>query len=175
MFVTFKERVVETDMNHRDLLRQAYQLARESTDTSTKNGALLVAHTGQILAGGVNSFTDAEQALDPQNYERPRKYKVTEHAERAVIYKAARLGIGTEGLIMVCPWASCPDCARAIVLAGIPLVVGHRQAYNKTPPRWLEEVALGLEILQGGGVTYQMFDGSIGGVVNLFDGEFWMP
>lgn len=171
MFVTFEEEVVVI----KDLLRQAYQIASdESTDTSTKNGALLI-WNGKIIAAGVNSFTDAGQALDPRNYDRPRKYKVTEHAERAVIYKAARLGIATQGLIMVCPWASCPDCARAIVLAGIQLVIGHKQAYDKTPARWMDEVAFGLEILQGGKVTYQMFDGKIDGVENLFDGEIWQP
>jgi hypothetical protein len=55
------------------------------------------------------------------------------------------------------------------------LVIGHQQAYDKTPPRWLDEVALGLQILRGGGVTYHMFDGHIGDVENLFDGEIWWP
>lgn len=157
-----------------NLLRQAYQLARCSTDISTKNGALLV-RDGRVIVGGVNSFTNAGQALDPRNHERPRKYKVTEHAERAAIYKAARQGIATEGLIMVCPWASCPDCARAIVLAGISLVIVHKQAHDRTPPRWREEIALGLEILRDRGVGYLLFDGQIGGVKNLFNGEMWYP
>jgi len=170
MFAHCEEEVVEI----KDLLQQAYLLAqRYSTDRSTKNGAILIRPGGNLW--GVNSFTDYSQFLDCRNHVRPRKYKVTEHAERAVIYKAARLGIATLGLTMVCPWASCPDCARAIVLAGIPLVIGHRQAYDKTPPRWQEEVAFGLEILRGGGVTYQMFDGPIGGVENLFDEEIWLP
>lgn len=173
MCATFEVEVVEIDM--RDLLRRAYQLACTSTDTSTKNGALLITREGVVVVDGVNAFTDGEQILDPRNYERPRKYKVTEHAERAAIYKAARLGIPTKGLLMVCPWASCPDCARAIVLAGIIRVIGHRQAYDKTPLRWQEEVAFGLEILRGGGVAYQMFDGQIGGVENLFDGRIWCP
>lgn len=162
-------------MEIKDLLRQAYQLAHESTDTSTKNGAIIVTHDGRFLVGGVNSFTDPNQFLDAQNHERPRKYKVTEHAERAAIYKAARLGIQTVGLIMVCPWASCSDCARGVVLSGLSLVIGHKQAYDKTPPRWQEEVTLGLEILRGGGVMYQMFDGHIGNVQNLFDGRVWYP
>jgi dCMP deaminase len=170
MYAIFEEGVVVI----RDLLRQAYQLAYTSTDTSTKNGALLVGE-GRIIVGGVNAFTDAEQALDPRNHERPRKYKVTEHAERAAIYEAARLGICTDGLIMVCPWAACPDCARAIKLAGIRSVVVHKQAHDRTPPRWREETALGLEILCGGGVLYQMFDGQIGDVENLFDGRVWHP
>jgi dCMP deaminase len=164
-------------MNYQELMRSAYLLAyEESTDTSTKNGALLVQPVdGTVMVGGVNAFIDPDMASDARNYERPRKYKVTEHAERAVIYKAAFQGFRTRGLIMVCPWACCSDCARGIVLAGIPLVVAHKQAYDKTPERWREEVAVGLEILEGGGVTYHLLDSEIGEVENLFNGEVWYP
>lgn len=162
----------------RDLMRRAYKLAHaESTDTSTKVGAVLIdPDTNRIVSSGVNAFTDSSMALDPRNRERPRKYKLTEHAERATIYKAARLGIATDGLTMVCPWACCPDCARAIVLAGILIVYAHKQAYDKTPPRWREEVNLGIEILRRGGVKYLLYDAEIGeNTVNLFDGEIWYP
>lgn len=164
-------------MDYKDLMRQAYQLAfDESTDTSTKNGAVLVNPIdGHVMIGGVNAFTDPNMATDAKNYERPRKYKVTEHAERAAIYAAAQNGIATKGLIMVCPWACCSDCARGIVLAGIPLVVAHKQAYDRTPDRWREEVAIGIEILQGAGVVYHLFDGDIQDVENLFNGEIWYP
>lgn len=177
MFVTLEVEVVGIEMDYKELMREAYQLAYdESTDTSTKNGALLVDPIdGHVIIGGVNSFTDPEMASNPKNYERPRKYQVTEHAERAVIYKAASRGIKTKNLIMVCPWACCSDCARGIVLAGIPIVVAHKQAYNMTPERWREEVAVGLEILNGSGVTYYLYDGDIDGVENLFNGEVWYP
>jgi dCMP deaminase len=158
-------------------MRRAYQLADDqSTDTSTKVGALLIDPVdGVVLTAGVNAFTNLDMANDPRNYERPRKYKVTEHAERASIYSAAKCGIRTEGLTMVCPWACCSDCARAIVLAGIPLVVAHQQAYDKTPDRWREEVDVGIEILTGGGVEYRLLDAEIGDVENLFNGEVWYP
>lgn len=164
-------------MNYQELMRSAYQLASdESTDTSTKNGALLVDPISKTaMVGGVNSFTNSDMASEARNYERPRKYQVTEHAERAVIYKAAKRGLCTEGLIMVCPWACCPGCARGIVLAGIPLVIAHKQMYDKTPDRWREEIDVGLEILKGGGVTYHLLDSEINGVENLFNGEVWYP
>lgn len=164
-------------MDYPDLMRDAYQLAyEESTDTSTKNGALLIDPVdGGVMLGGVNAFTDPDMASDSRNYARPRKYQVTEHAERAVIYKAAKRGIRTEGLIMVCPWVGCSDCARGIVLAGIKLVVAHKQMYDKTPERWREEIAAGLEVLEGGGVIYHLLDSEINGVENLFDGEVWYP
>jgi dCMP deaminase len=164
-------------MDYQELMREAYQLSHdESTDTSTKNGALLVDPVDRhVVLGGVNAFTNSDMASEARNYERPRKYQVTEHAERAVIYKAAKRGVCTEGLIMVCPWACCSDCARGIVLAGIKLVVAHKQAFAMTPARWQEEIDVGLEILEGGGVTYHLLDSEIGGVENLFNGEVWYP
>ena len=168
---------METNLRYQELMRRAYQLAsEESTDTSTKNGALLIDPVDRgVMVTGVNHFAVPDMSSDLRNYVRPRKYQVTEHAERAVIYKAAQRGIRTDGLIMVCPWACCSDCARAIVLAGIPLVVAHKQASDKTPERWREEVDVGLEILEGGGVTYYLLDSKIGNVKNLFDGEVWYP
>lgn len=163
--------------DYRDLMRQAYQLANDkSTDTSTKVGALLITPVYRsFVAGGVNAFTDLSMANDPRNHERPRKYKVTEHAERAVIYSVAKYGGRTEGLTMVCPWACCSDCARGIVLAGISLVVAHKQAFDKTPERWREEIDIGIEILTDGGVEYELLDAEIGDVENLFNGEVWYP
>ena len=165
------------EIDYQALMRRAYQLADDhSTDTSTKVGALLVnLIDGEIKSAGVNSFTDLDMMNDPRNYERPRKYKVTEHAERASIYDAAQRGVQTRGLVMICPWACCSDCARGIVLAGIPLVIAHKQAYDKTPDRWREEVDVGIEILTGGGVLYHLLDAEIGGVENLFNGEVWCP
>ena len=159
------------------LMREAYQEAHwKSTDTSTKVGAVLAGLFGPtVFIKEVNSFTVAEMAGDPRNHKRPRKYQVTEHAERAAIYKAARMGLCTKGLTMICPWACCTDCARAIVLAGIIKVVAHRQAHDKTPERWRAEIAVGIDILERGGVEYQLLDAKIGGVENLFDGKVWYP
>jgi len=160
----------------KNLLREAYRLAAEkSTDHSTKVGAIISDWEGSIVISGVNAFTNAQQTQKKENHERPRKYKVTEHAERAAIYKAARAGFSTEGHVLICPWASCPDCARAVVLAGITLVVGHKQALERTPERWKEDIAIGMEIMKGSDVSYILYDGEIGGIENLFDGEIWLP
>lgn len=160
-----------------DALRYAYQRAAdESTDTSTKVGAVLIDPiNNHIVAWGVNSFTNPDQLRDPRNRERPRKYKVTEHAERASIFKAARNGICTDGLLMVSTWACCPDCARAIVLAGILAVYAHKKTYDMTPETWMPEIELGIEILKGSGVQYNLIDADVGGVEGLFNGEIWYP
>jgi len=160
----------------RDLILAAYEVAfKESTDTSTKIGAVVINDDGEILVSGANAFIDPAMADDPKNHERPRKYKITEHAERAAIYKAALLGISLNGRTMVYSWTCCPDCARAIVLSGIKLVVGHLQAFDRTPERWREEMDLGIEILESGGVSHMLYDGKIGEAQNLFNGEIWYP
>lgn len=163
-------------MEIKNLMRQAYLYGDWfSVDKSTHLGAILVDDTGKMRAMGVNTFTDDTQKEVEANYFRPRKYQVTEHAERSAIYYAARNGIATRGLTLICPWASCPDCARAAVMAGIKEVIGHKQAFDRTPDRWKDEINVGFEILKGGGVTYTFYDGKIGDVENLFNGEIWHP
>jgi deoxycytidylate deaminase len=107
--------------------------------------------------------------------ERPMKYSLTEHAERDVIYKAARWHHRTKGSTLVANWVACPDCARAIVLAGISTVVCHQQCMDRTPDRWREMVDLGLFILKQGGVEVRQWSGTVGRVDNLNNGEIWQP
>ena len=159
----------------RDLMRTAYaEAAVFSDDRSTKNGALLLSRGG-IVMRGVNRFPVASMIDNPVNHERPRKYAFIEHAERAIIFKAASFGISTRGLTMVCPWACCAECARAIVLAGVTKVVAHKQAHDMTPERWQQSIIDGKEILSAGGVEYELWSGKVCGVENLFNGEIWCP
>jgi dCMP deaminase len=168
---------VEIEMKYRYLLRDAYEYARQnSQDRSTHVGALLIDATeDEVIARGANRYPADSLARNEANHERPRKYTFIEHAERDVIFACASMGEQTKGLIMVCPWACCADCARAIVLAGIPLVVAHKQAYDMSPDRWRQSLAEGQEILQEGGVVYHLWDGKIGETENLFNGEVWKP
>lgn len=152
----------------RDLLRAAYHVAAKSKDQSTQVGAIIVKDQ-QLLLQACNTFVGEE------HQERPLKYSFIEHAERYVIYQAAKYGIPLKNTTLICPWASCPDCARGIVLSGITCVIGHQQALDKTPVRWREEVDLGIKIMKKGSVEYILFDGNIGQVQNLFDGELWQP
>lgn len=167
-------------MDCRYLLEQAYNVATKSDDQNTKNGALLVRDFGgldRVLVQAANSFINPEMAKAAENHVRPRKYTIIEHAERAVIYEAARAGIYTEGLTLVSPWACCPACARAIVLSGITRVVAHRQAFDKAPKRWAALVHRGAYILKNAPqpVEFIFYSGSIGYVTNMFDGEIWHP
>jgi hypothetical protein len=76
---------------------------------------------------------------------------------------------------MVCPWACCGDCARAISIAGITQVVAHKQAHGMSPERWQQPIEEGKEILAAKGIPYILWDGEVGGVENLFNGEIWCP
>ena len=164
-------------MTYQELLREAYKWAEKtSDDRSTKGGAILVRHDQMVpLLLGSNRFPSPALSDNPANHERPRKYAFMEHAERDVIYRAVYCGISTRGLVMVCPWACCAECARAIVLAGITKVIAHKQAHDMSPPRWQQLIDDGIEILAAKGVEYLLWDGKVDGVENLFNGEIWYP
>ena len=157
----------------RKYMLEAYLSAVNSDDKSTHNGAVLV-RLNDSLCYGWNHFLDGFGEF-PQHHERPMKYSLTEHAERDVIYKAVCCGFRTKGSTMVANWVACPDCARAIVLAGIDTVVCHRECMDRTPDRWSEMVDLGLFILKQGGVEVVQWSGTVGRVDNLNNGEVWQP
>lgn len=158
-----------------DLLRLAYRAARASNDPSTQNAALLVESDGSVVLADVNRFPDGVAAT-PERWERPGKYRYVEHAERNLCYRAARRGIAMDRLTMVCPWAPCPECARAIIQSGIVLLVTHKQAHDRTPERWRGEIAVAFAMLAEAGVEVVMVDGAIGGTgVLRHSGEEWEP
>ncbi|MDP3999203.1 MAG: deaminase [bacterium] len=159
----------------RYLLRLAYQEAQKSRDPSTQNGAVLVSDTGRILVQDHNHFPMGVQET-PERWDRAVKLKWIEHAERNVCYRGAWEGVGTKGLIMVCPWAACMDCARAIIQCGIKALVTHKQAHDRTPERWKADVDEALGMLKEAGVQIIYYDGEIGGIEGLrHSGEVWNP
>lgn len=165
-------------MDYADLLRRCYRHAEfYSDDLSNRNAALLIDERNTPLAIECNRIPDRVEKSDERISQRPKKYAFIEHAERGVIYKAARQGIATQGLTMVCPWFACADCARAIVCAGITKVVGHEQRMEMTSlgrdqvvdtvsNRWSVTVSDGDKILQEAGVELFYYDGLLG-VVSL--------
>jgi dCMP deaminase len=148
-------------MKETDYLREALRYARDvSSDTNTQVGAVLVA--GKRLVYGVNR---AACRIDGAS-----KYQITEHAERAAIYKAAAVGVATAGATMYAPWFACTDGARGIILAGIREVVGRVSLRQATPRRWLENQELADEMLSRGGVNTRWLNETVG-VTIRFDGR----
>lgn len=149
------------------LIEACRHAANFSTDPSTQNGALLVSMMGEVVLAA-NTMPDIESK--PERLERPKKYFYIEHAERNVIYAAAKAGVRTEHATLYCPWFACADCARAIIQAGIKRVVGHIVPYMQTPDRWKESVQAADEMLQEAGVIRSYLDVELG-VSFLFDGQ----
>lgn len=158
-----------------ELLRACYRIAGLTSDDRSNQNAALLWNGEEVLAIATNRIPDDVVKTEERITKRPTKYAFIEHAERGAIYEAAKKGIKTEGLTMVCPWFACADCARAIVLAGIKTVIGHKQRMEMTnlgrekvtdtvDNRWTTAVSDGDLILQEAGIECIYFDGPVGGV-----------
>lgn len=175
--MTYERRRVAADWPK--LLSITYQLAARSQDPSSQVGALLADDDGFVSLpdGSTGHFNRLPRGvLDlPERWERPLKYKIVEHAERVAIYTHARHGVATAGLTMVCNWAACTDCARAIIEGGLRRLVTHRQALDRSPPGWAADVALAHKLLEEAGVEVLIHDGPVGGPPIRQSGEVWQP
>ena len=162
---------------HQFFLREAYSFAQAcSEDTVTKTGVVIVEpDLAHIVSYGANHFPLGLSQTPEQVADREWKYKHIIHAETAAIFNAGRRGSATEGTIMYMPWMSCTPCATAIVDAGIKKLVGHRELIMKTPERWQESINYALSLLERCGVECSMYEGEIGEVEHLFNGEVWEP
>lgn len=153
-----------------DYLRVAFQTAAtNSDDPNTQNGAILVPR-GRDASVHASNRVPRELAVTPARLERPAKYQFVEHAERRVIYTCAKAGVATANATIYCVWYSCPDCARAIIQAGIREVVGHVVPRSRTPGRWVDQVVAGEAMLREAGVGMRWLSGRLG-VTIMFDGE----
>jgi dCMP deaminase len=160
----------------RGWMRIAYRKAAMSPDRSTQNGAVIISLLPSGITGHTpvecNRFTDGVNPDDDAMHEKPLKYEIIVHAERAAVYAAARGGCETDGSTMVCCWAPCAACAQAIVEAGIETLVVHQDRTDATPERWKADVERGMWILKKGNVRVHRLRGPVNaGVSILFNGE----
>ena len=127
----------------------ARSIALLSKDRNTKVGALAIGPAGEIRAMGYNGFPRGCNDELACRHERPEKYLWAEHAERNLIYNAARVGVSLEGCILiVTPLFPCMDCARGIVQAGFTRVIA--EAENNV--RWAESNAQAMELFEEVGI-----------------------
>lgn len=132
---------------------EAKAAAALSEDT-TKIGAVAIDKHFNILCTGYNHFPEGVERTEERSA-RPSKYDYTEHAERDLIYTAARKGISLEGSTMyVSGLRPCKECARAIVMAGIKTLVLESLDIpsSKDGHSWEESMRIGAQILEEGGV-----------------------
>lgn len=165
---------MENEKNWHKLMKEAYAVAQTSTNISTQNAAILVDDGGNVVLAAPNSFPDGVEESSERQNDKPRRYKYSVHAERNVIYLAAKKGIKTEGLTMVCPWATCGDCAQAIIQAGIAKLVTHCQALDRSG-NWREDIEFAFAMLREAGVGVEIFDAKIGVGPILRSGQRWEP
>lgn len=156
------------DRIHR-LLRQCYLNAQHSDDTKTQNGSVLVVDSVEVA--GWNHFAVPQKSYPDDK----TKARVMIHAERDCLFRAARIGVRTGGSTMLCVWAPCCQCAQAILSCGVKTLVTHKSMMDRTYEKYQEEVAFGLKMLTDSGVEHINWDGQIGSVTNLMNGEVWNP
>ena len=152
-------------------LRRAVEFGMAaSDDPRTRVGAMIVWNdqpNGSIL--GANRLP---KGLLPNaaRISRERKGRYIEHAERDVIYGAARNGVTTDGAVMYAPWFACCCCARAIIESGIREVVGLMSLHSMTPARWSADIAAAHQMLGEAGVGMRWITAELGTTI-LFDGK----
>lgn len=159
-------------MTTKELLLLAYHEALKSPDTSTQNGAILLTEFDMVM--DCNRLPDGIQITE-ERLKRPEKYLWTEHSERNVIFKAAKMGIKTNGATMICPWAACSNCSRAIIQAGVKKLITHKQAHIRSPVFWQGEIAVAMEMFKEAGIEVEWYDGVVGAEEILHCGEKWRP
>lgn len=143
------------------LFKKAWEVARNSPDLSVQNGVVILTESGSLIRA-CNQLTIGMK-VTPERLERPLKYAVTEHAERNAVYSAARRGYTLQDGTMVALWASCADCARAIVQSGIKELIRHGWFIDasSSEPHWLDSIRQGDEILAAAGVIITRYDDPI--------------
>lgn len=150
-----------TNDEARDLLIKVYDIAKHSPDLSTQNGAMLLNQDMEVIVCSYNHIPDGLATTD-ERLQRPLKYTYTEHAERAVVFVAARQGIKTDKAIMVCNWAACEDCARAIIMSGISELVTHGVPLKLSRQDWRDRVDVADGMLKEAGIKHTVYEDKLG-------------
>ena len=102
----------------------------------------------------------------------PDKHIYPNHAERDLVYLAAKKGIKTNGLTMVMPWLPCIPCANAVISSGIKKLIIHKQMVERTREGWQEELKNAVKIMKEAGVKMIAYDGEVGAKAYMHS-EFW--
>lgn len=148
---------VSEDNLYKILFKECYNYWSESNHPSTRMWALLISGD-TILLKGKNILPIWVKEKD-ERFEWDNKHIYLNHAERDVIYKAAKGWIKTEGLTMIMPWLPCISCANAIISSWIKELIVHKQMIDrKTKDMWKEELKKSLDILNEAGIQIIAYD-----------------
>jgi len=142
-------------------LQDAFLSAQHSEDPSTQVGCVLVLPNRGVVLSAWNAVPDAiasagfPRTTDEKNY-------CTEHAERAVLFKALQNGLPTKGLWMYSTWSACSECARCIIQLGITKVVTLNRLIERTQPRWKDSIRCGADMMRLSGIRLVGWSGDLG-------------
>jgi deoxycytidylate deaminase len=139
-------------------LQDAFAAARHSTDPNTQVGAVLVVPAGGVV---LSAWNGVPERLRNYPYTPDTKNFCTEHAERAVVFKALQNGLPTEGLTLYGTWAACAECSRTLIQFGIRRVVTLRRLVEATPERWSSSIHHGLGMMAASGIQTVGWSGDL--------------
>ena len=111
--------------------------AKLSKDASTKVGALILGPSFEVRSIGYNGAPRGCSADEDNRNQRPEKLFWFSHAELNAITNAARVGTPLDGCFLLVTHPPCMDCARAIVQAGIKVVIS-REPSAEFMERWVD-------------------------------------
>jgi len=161
---------ITTEELYKDLLKDCYRYASQSNHPSTHTAALLIDNRKVVLRGK-NILPPGVKELK-ERFEGEDKHIYPNHAERDLVYKAAREGIKTKGLMMIMPWLPCIPCANAIISSGIEKLVVHKQMIERTREGWQEELKKAVQIMEEAGIKILAYDGVVGAKAYMHSEEW---
>lgn len=141
-------------------LKDCYTHAKKSHHPTTHNAALLI-KSNKIMLRGLNILPPGVK-YRKERFEGENRHFYLNHAERDVVYKAARKGLITDGLTMVMPWLPCIPCANAIITSGVKTLIIHKQMIERTRKKWQQELRNAVQMLKEAKVNIIAYDGKIG-------------
>lgn len=130
--------------------------AMRSKDPNTQVGCCIVGKDNRILSVGYNGFpngcSDDEFPWSREGEPLDNKYFYTTHSELNAIlnYRGGSL----EGAKLYVSLFPCNECAKAIIQAGIKLIIYELDKYADTP-----SVLASKRMLKAAGVEYRLYEG----------------
>ena len=145
-----------SDKWHHRFMELAFLVASWSKDPSTKTGAVVVGPDREIRATGYNGLVRGVDDNNSERMERPTKYDFFEHAERNAIYNACLTGTSLKGCVLYATHAPCTDCARAIIQAGIKMVITNKIIIDENSPKgtWRDKLEYSAQMFKEAGIEY---------------------
>lgn len=94
-------------------IKEAREFAKNSHDSETQVGSVLVNTKGEVIQKSYNGFVRGAQDHKLPTT-RPDKHLYMQHSERNLVYNSIRHQTSMKDCFVVCTLSPCPDCIRAL-------------------------------------------------------------